>query len=137
MRTTNKENKGIGRIRKADIILVGIILLIALFISVIFLFFINKEGKYVCIKVDGVIVEQLDLSKNQTIKINGYNGGENIVQINNGYVFMQESDCPDKLCVKMGGISRTGESIVCLPHRVVIEIENEIKDINEVDSIVR
>ena len=41
----------------------------------------------------------------------------------NGAVFMAEADCPDSLCVQMGKIYREGESIVCLPHGLVIRIE--------------
>lgn len=32
------------------------------------------------------------------------------------------ADCPDKLCVKAGLLSRAGESAVCLPNRVSVRI---------------
>ena len=35
---------------------------------------------------------------------------------------MTDADCPDKICVNHATISDVGESIVCLPHRVVVEI---------------
>ncbi|MFR4337598.1 MAG: NusG domain II-containing protein [Lachnospira pectinoschiza] len=50
---------------------------------------------------------------------------------------MTDADCPDKLCVKTGMISKTGETIVCLPHRVVVEIIGAAADDSGVDSIVR
>ena len=37
---------------------------------------------------------------------------------------MKEADCPDHLCMKQGEISHKGETIVCLPNRVVIEVES-------------
>lgn len=49
-------------------------------------------------------------------------GGESRMEVHGGRVRMVDSACPDKLCVKTGWISSPGESIVCLPNRVVIEI---------------
>jgi hypothetical protein len=40
-----------------------------------------------------------------------------------GQVRIEESSCPDKVCVKTGWISRPGQAIVCLPHRIVVRIE--------------
>jgi hypothetical protein len=56
------------------------------------------------------------------LTVQGY-GGESYLEIDGGRVRMIDSACPDKLCVKTGWISRPGESIVCLPNRVVIEIK--------------
>lgn len=50
--------------------------------------------------------------------------GDSYVEISEGRVRMVDSACPDKLCVRTGWISRPGESIVCLPNRVVIEIKS-------------
>jgi hypothetical protein len=36
---------------------------------------------------------------------------------------MEYADCPDKLCIRQGIVSRSGERIVCLPNRVSITIE--------------
>jgi hypothetical protein len=47
---------------------------------------------------------------------------------------MKDADCPDKLCEKTGKISKNGETIVCLPHRVVVEIQGGE---GNVDSLVR
>ena len=63
-------------------------------------------------------------------------GGVNKVVINDGKVSMTEADCPDELCVKTGKISRVGETIVCLPHRVVVEIKGS-QDDDSIDSVVR
>ena len=38
---------------------------------------------------------------------------------------MSEADCPDKLCKNMGTIDKKGESIICLPHQVVVEITDD------------
>ena len=49
--------------------------------------------------------------------------GESYLEISGGRVRMIDSACPDKLCVHAGWISDPGESIVCLPNRVVIEVK--------------
>ena len=48
---------------------------------------------------------------------------------------MTEADCPDKICVNTGKISKIGETIVCLPHRVVVEIQGEVSQSDSDDSI--
>ena len=47
---------------------------------------------------------------------------------------MKSSDCDDHICEHMKAISRPGENIICLPHRLVITIVGEYTD-NEVDDI--
>ena len=49
---------------------------------------------------------------------------------------MEDADCPDRLCVKQGRIKKVGESIVCLPHKVVIEIVGE-KEEAGVDAVTQ
>ncbi len=44
---------------------------------------------------------------------------------------MDKADCPDKLCVKQGKISKSGESIICLPHKVVVKISAEERESDE------
>ena len=43
---------------------------------------------------------------------------------------MEDADCPDKVCVKTGKIKSPGQTVVCLPHRVVIEITGDNADID-------
>ena len=100
-------------------------------------FAVKKDGSYAVIKVDGKVIKTLDLNSGETtIEVNGYQGGVNKVVINDGKVSMTEADCPDELCVKTGKISRVGETIVCLPHRVVVEIKGSPDD-DSIDSVVK
>ncbi len=55
------------------------------------------------------------------LSVSGFEG-ESHLEIRGGRARMVDSACPDKLCVRTGWISSPGESIVCLPNRVVIEI---------------
>ena len=50
-----------------------------------------------------------------------------------GKAYMSGADCPDKLCVKQKAISKKGESIVCLPHKLVVQVTDG--SAAEVDAI--
>ena len=122
---------------KRDIILVLSMVIIAAAAFLIINFAVKKDGSYEVIKVDGKVIKTLDLNSGETtIEVNGYQGGVNKVVINDGKVSMTEADCPDELCVKTGKISRVGETIVCLPHRVVVEIKGSPDD-DSIDSVVK
>lgn len=82
----------------------------------------TASGSYVEIRVDGVCTAAYPLSSNRTQTISGADGGSNTFEIRNGIVYMREADCHDKVCVGMKGISKTGETIVCLPHKLVLAI---------------
>ncbi len=49
--------------------------------------------------------------------------GHNKVVIADGEVWMEEADCPDKLCISQGKISRSGQTIICLPNKVMVTIK--------------
>lgn len=121
---------------KRDIILVLVMLAVAMMALLIINYGVKKEGTYAVVKVDGQELYKLELDKDTTIDVAGYQGGVNRIEVKAGKVSMTEADCPDELCVKTGKISRTGETIVCLPHRVVIEIKST-QGGNTIDSVVR
>lgn len=98
----------------------------------------NKSGKTVVITENGSTYGTYSLSENKVIDINT-DLGHNKVVIKDGKVHMEEADCPDKYCVDKGNISKTNESLICLPHKLVVEItDDEIKSNNDdLDAIVK
>lgn len=118
---------------KKDIILISIILLLA--IALLFIYKINTtKGNSVEVSIDGKIVYTLPLSENITKTISS-KLGENILIIDNGYVKIIEADCPDKLCINQKSISNVGETIICLPHKLIIKIKNDKNIESDLDSI--
>lgn len=95
--------------------------------------FLNLNGKdsggSVTIKVEGEEEKTYTLDQNQTIKI----GTTNILEIKDGKARMIHADCPDQLCIKQRSISKQGESIICLPNRVVVEVTDAQEA--EIDAI--
>ena len=59
--------------------------------------------------------------ENQEIEIQS-SAGTNGVLIEDGNVRMKYSDCHNQICVEHAPISRSGESIICLPHKLVVEV---------------
>ena len=117
--------------KKNDIILVIGICLIAV-VAICFFLLNKKEGTKVIISVGGEVYKEVNLSENQVINIKT-DEDENILEIKNGYATMREANCPDQLCVYQKSISKQGESIVCLPHQVIVTIEG--KEDSSLDSI--
>lgn len=61
--------------------------------------------------------------------------GTNTIKIKNGEASMESADCPDKICVNHKPISKENESIICLPHKFVMEIEGGQQ--NDVDAVAK
>lgn len=110
-------------IRKTDILLILMFLLVALMVYVV-MNSQSEKGDYVQITVNGMETGTYSLNENKVIPISGVDGS-NTLLIENGKVSMKDADCPDKICVKHKAIEKTGETIVCLPHKVVVEIVSE------------
>ena len=108
------------KMKKRDIGLIGIVLLIAFLCW--FIPYVRGQFTYekaqLRITVDGEEYGVYSLEEDQVIRI----GDTNEFEIKDGYVTMTEADCPDHLCMKQKRISKTGGTIVCLPNRVVLEI---------------
>ena len=89
------------------------------------------------VRVDGEIVKEFDINQDTTYEIQGVDDGTNLLVIKDGVAEVTEASCPDSLCINMGQISNVGESIVCLPNKVVVEVVSEEPDDNQqIDYIV-
>ena len=112
--------------RKADIILIAV-LIIAGFVMSFCLAAGRSDGTSVTVTMDGKLYGIYDLAEDQTVKIEE-NGNINTFEIKDGTVHMVRADCHGQDCVRQGSISRTGQTIVCLPHKLVIEITGGEKE---------
>lgn len=99
-----------------------ILLFIVLVFGVVGIIFMNsaEQGKGATITIDGRNKEIISLDKEFQKKINGVT-----ICCENGEIYIKESDCPDKVCVRSGRISKSGESIICAPNRVAIKIDGK------------
>ena len=112
--------------KKKDFILIGTIVAI----SLVLLLCVNltqKEGAMVIVKVNGVEVGKISLLVDATYELNG---GTNILTIKDGVAYLSDANCPDHLCMQQGKISKTGQTITCLPNRLTVIVygaeENDV-----------
>ena len=114
----------VNRKHRNDVIFIAVLLLIVALIGAAF-FFLRGEGDTVTVSVDGKHYGTYPLHADLTLSIRtGENGEEeNFLVIRDGKAYVESATCPDGICADHKPISREGESIVCLPHRVVITVQ--------------
>ena len=117
---------------KHDLILLAVFILIA---AILFLM-LNRtdktEGNYVYITLDNIEYATIPLDKDTVLSIDS-DKGKNIVVVSDKEVYVESADCPDQICVDHANIMYEGETIVCLPHRLIITIIS--KEGSETDAI--
>lgn len=107
-------------IKKADIILAVALIIVGLAMSYI-LSFGQESGRELTVSCAGEKFGTYSLLEDREIVIDR-NDHINKVTIKNGIVSMSFSDCHGQDCVHQGEISLSGETIICLPNKVVLEI---------------
>ena len=96
---------------------------LAVLVGVLFLvvFSMKKTGHTVTVEVDGEQVYEFLLSEEVTLPIRTKEGG-NVLRVSGGEAWIESADCRDKICVHRGKIRDSGETIVCLPHKLVVTV---------------
>ena len=108
-------------LRKRDIILC--IVLIAVGITCwLVMRFVLPAGNTADVYIDGRLVQTIDMTVDDAYEFST-DRGSNMVVVESEKIRVSDADCPDKVCVNMGWKSRRGETITCLPHKLVIEIQ--------------
>ena len=120
--------------KKADFILIAAVVVVA-GVLLFFLYGTNdNSGAYVVLEIDGQVVDTLPLDVDTTREIETDNNGTNTLVIKDGYAKMIDANCPDGLCTNQKKISRNGESIICLPHKVVVSVIDVNSD-EQIDAV--
>jgi hypothetical protein len=111
--------------RLFDLLLIGGVLILAAVL--LFVFVLNNrgdtdaaDGPWAVVLINGEEAARYPLSKNGSFPLNG---GTNTLVVEDGYAWMTDSDCPDKICEHMGKIHMNGQLIVCLPNGVIVTVE--------------
>ncbi len=108
-------------IRKNDVLLLTAVLFICLAAAVGRLIAGGAHGNgMILVTSDGREIGRYPLSADTEFVVEAPDGGSNTVVIRDGGCYVREADCPDGICMRRGRIDKNGESIVCLPHRLVI-----------------
>jgi len=130
--------------KPGDIVIV-VLLVILSFLPVVIFSYNNMASSddtlTAVVSAEGEVVHEMELSNDneqETFEFVDDAGNENIVVRKGTTVHMHDANCTDQLCVRQGEIAEVGETIVCLPHQFVVEIDSEDPDVEndtEVDVI--
>lgn len=94
----------------------------------------DPDTLFVKINVNGKLYEKVSLNEEKEFRIETEHG-YNIIKVHDNGVEMLDANCPDKICVRTEFIDKAGSTIVCLPHKIYVEIisnrEDEIDEISE------
>ena len=127
------------RFGRNDIILISVIIIISVALLLVWkLVYLKGQNPDsdagVRVTVDGKVYGTYPLSKDDTIEIKNVDGDvTNTLVIKDGVADVTAADCPDHLCVKQKAILKEGESIICLPNKVVVTVKSNTK--SDIDSI--
>lgn len=111
--------------KKNDFILMAALIVIAFaaFGGVSLYSRISTKEPEAVVYLDGKEQGRYPLSEDTTVEIR-QESNYNILQIRDGKADITEASCPDKVCVNHRPVNGQGESLVCLPNKMVVEIEN-------------
>lgn len=127
----------IAHYTKHDILLIVSLCLLGLLISV-WVFFPSSSGEDILeVRINGKTHATFPLTHNLTKTITTDNGNTNQFQIQDAHVQMIHSNCNDYTCMKTKKISKAGETIVCLPHRLVLAIVSNDNKSSKPDAVVQ
>ena len=112
------------RFARGDLVLIAGLLIVGLAILAL-LTFTRQDGRQAIVRVDGQLIAQLPLTRDVEYPVEIEGTITNRIVLQDGAVCMAEANCPDHLCIRRGGIRYVGDSIICLPNKVVVEISGE------------
>lgn len=109
------------RSHRNDLLLAAALLLLGGALA-LFLRLTRQGGGTVAVRIDGEAVMELPLSEDARLVL-GEGEHTNTLVIADGMARVTEASCPDQICVRRGAVQYAGESIVCLPHKLVITVQ--------------
>lgn len=93
----------------------------------------NSSGLKAEISVEGKLYKVVPLTGEEQEFTIETDHGKNVVKVHDQGIEIIDADCPDKVCVDMPLAMKPGEMVVCLPHKIIIEVKGERKE--EIDGL--
>lgn len=122
--TKSNESHDSYRITLFDVVLVALILLFSIGVIVHTKLGLQGQSSKVAeasVYHEGNLLKDVKLDKDQEFHLLN---GKMLIQIKEGRIRVRESDCPRQICVNTGWIQYPGESVVCVPYKVLIEVKS-------------
>lgn len=127
--TATSTAKNGGRKFKNDVIFIAVLLLVSVALG-LFVFLSGEVGDCVVVSVDKQEYGTYMLSQDVRVEIRTgeHEQNFNVLVIKDGVAYVESASCPDGICSSHRPISREGESIACLPNRVIINVRAQHSD---------
>lgn len=109
--------------KKQDFILILLILVSAAAVFAGYRLWNRGAGEEVVVYEGEKELVRFSLEENTEYLILSDNGGTNLLVIRDGRADVTEASCPDQICVHQAPVNTTGETIVCMPHKIIVTIE--------------
>jgi hypothetical protein len=128
-------------VKKWDVIIVTLLIVISFIPYLIFMY--NQRDNtgeiYAVVSVNGKEYRKIRLDNHTTTEefMVETADGFNTIKLEGSNIGVVDADCPDKVCILPGLVNKVGERVVCLPHKVVIEIKGTKIQESEEDYISR
>jgi hypothetical protein len=106
---------------RQDYLFLGALLILGVALT-LGIYCFSKTGSRIVVTVDGSTYGVYELDEPRRIEITLDGRVANLLVVKDDTAYMESADCPDELCVHQGAISKSGQTIVCLPHRLVVEV---------------
>jgi hypothetical protein len=114
--------------KKWDIVVIILLIVLSFVPQIIFGVIMGKHynGTYAEITVDGKFYKKIPLSEHTGVDELEIKTkyGYNIIKVSAQSIQIIDADCKDKICVKTGILSKPGQSTICLPHKLMVEVKS-------------
>lgn len=125
--------------KKRDLIIIALLLACAGMLYLVSQVSLGGEASTVVVTLDGTEVLRRPLAMEDTYEIAQEDGSVNIIAVENGAVYMKEANCRDGLCIRQGKMKNGAKTIVCLPHKIVVQLTGDapVDDNSDLDIIIQ
>ena len=115
--------------KKLDFVIIAVLMILSFLPEIILGASVGKglSNTYAEITISGKLYKNIPLAQHRGEEVIELNSDENIYYILKK-IGIIEADCPDKVCMNPEYIENPGQSLVCLPHKVMIEIKGKAED---------
>ncbi|UCG44014.1 MAG: NusG domain II-containing protein [candidate division WOR-3 bacterium] len=112
-------SRSLARVTVLDLVLIAAVVASA---AVFYVRVLRGRGGPVAAHVylDGNLIHVLPLEKERVVEVPGENV---VIEVQGNRVRISESDCPKRICLQTGWISRPGRPIVCVPKKLLIQVK--------------
>lgn len=112
------------RLKKWDILLFAMPILIGV-VTFLMIFTFNSNDKIAIVEIDNVVVAEVPLDGSFSGQIDVQPKYHNKIVVRDGKIGVETADCKDNVCVNTGFIDKVGQSVICVPSKLIITVREK------------